>query len=148
MNLAEFTSHLQLFSAFLVALSGVFACLCAIIRPLKNWIVGIFSKEKEYRRLESAVQLLRTEFEEEVAERKLMKEAYVCLTRNALTEIWHRAEEQKFICDWDRENFERMYSAYSALGGNSYIHEAHAQILKLPAKPSKTRKTTKKKATR
>ena len=73
-----------------------------------------------------------------------MKDAYLCLTRNALTEIWHRAEEQGYICDWDRENFERMYSAYDALGGNSYIHEAHARILKLPSKPKKTRKTTKK----
>lgn len=144
MDLSQFTSYLQLFSSFLVALTGAVVAVGAIIRPVRKWIVGILSKEKEYKNLESSVNDVKQTLSTELSERKLMKEAYICLTRNALTEIWHRAEEQGYICDWDRENFDRMYAAYSALGGNSYIHEAHAQILKLPSKPKKTRKTTKK----
>jgi hypothetical protein len=144
MDLSQFTSYLQLFSSFLVALTGAVVAVGAIIRPVRKWIVGILSKEKEYKTLESSVNDVKQTLSTELSERKLMKEAYICLTRNALTEIWHRAEEQGYICDWDRENFDRMYAAYSALGGNSYIHEAHAQILKLPSKPKKTRKTTKK----
>ncbi|MBR2306070.1 MAG: hypothetical protein IKA48_02560 [Fibrobacter sp.] len=144
MDLSQFTSYLQLFSSFLVALTGAVVAVGAIIRPVRKWIVGILSKEKEYKQLESSVNDVKQTLSTELSERKLMKEAYICLTRNALTEIWHRAEEQGYICDWDRENFDRMYAAYSALGGNSYIHEAHAQILKLPSKPKKTRKTTKK----
>lgn len=144
MDLSQFTSYLQLFSSFLVALTGAVVAVGAIIRPVRKWIVGILSKEKEYKTLESSVNDVKQTLSTELSERKLMKEAYICLTRNALTEIWHRAEEHGYICDWDRENFDRMYAAYSALGGNSYIHEAHAQILKLPSKPKKTRKTTKK----
>lgn len=144
MDLSQFTSYLQLFSSFLVALTGAVVAVGAIIRPVRKWIVGILSKEKEYKQLESSVNDVKQTLSTELSERKPMKEAYICLTRNALTEIWHRAEEQGYICDWDRENFDRMYAAYSALGGNSYIHEAHAQILKLPSKPKKTRKTTKK----
>lgn len=144
MDLSQFTSYLQLFSSFLVALTGALVAVGAIIRPVRKWIVGILSKEKEYKIIESSVNDVKQTLSAEMSERKPMKEAYICLTRNALTEIWHRAEEQGYICDWDRENFDRMYAAYSALGGNSYIHEAHAQILKLPSKPKKTRKTTKK----
>ena len=145
MDLSQFTSYLQLFSSFLVALTGAVVAVGAIIRPVRKWIVGILSKEKEYKTLESSVNDVKQTLSTELSERKLMKEAYICLTRNALTEIWHRAEEQGYICDWDRENFDRMYAAYSALGGNSYIHEAHEQIMKLPSRaPKKTAKKAKK----
>jgi len=143
MDLAQFTSHIQLFSSFLVALTGAVVAAGALIRPFGNWLKGIFSKEKEYKALAKSVEVLAENQTSEIAEQKLMKEAILCMLRDALTTIWHRAQEQGYICDWDRENFERMYAAYTALGGNSYIHEAHTQIIKLPSAPRKTRTTRK-----
>ena len=43
---------------------------------------------------------------------------------------------------YDRENFEKMYKVYSDLGGNSYIHEVHDQILKMPTRAAANKRNT------
>lgn len=149
MDLATVTSQLQLLSSFLVAVTGVGvaagAILSKISKPFHGWLtkklsgVNVAHINQRLDEYKDTFELYRTQ-------QTLMKEGMLAMLRNALTDIWHRAEEAGYISDYDRENFEKMYAAYSALGGNSYIHEVHKQILKLPSKPPrKHRKTTAKK---
>lgn len=153
MDLSQITSFLQLVSSFLVAITGIVSVIIGIIRPLRKWLMKQLGNRDQVNAIENKVDHLDKLLDEDRKEQLIMKEAFVCLTRNALTEIWHKAQEDGYISDWDRENFEEMYLAYTALGGNHYIHEAHEQILKLPPRPpvkktvrrKTTRKTTKKK---
>ena len=146
MDLAEITSFLELMSSFLVAIAGVVSLIIGLTKPLRHWLMRQLGNREQVAKIESKMDQLGEMFDEDRKEQKAMKEAFVCLTRNALTEIWHKAQDDRFISDWDRENFEEMYLAYTALGGNHYIHEAHEQIMKLPSRPP--RKTaTKKKST-
>ena len=94
--------------------------------------------------IESKVENLEQLMADDKKEQELMKEAFICLTRNALTEIWHKAETDKYISDWDRDNFDAMAQAYFALGGNHYIQEVYRKIMDLPSTPP--RKKTAKKA--
>ena len=153
MDLSQFTSYIQLLSSFLVALTGLTAALCALVRPIRRWFSRMFSKMKADERLETAVEKIAARQEqigdrqEQIGDRQvLMQEAIQTITRNALTDIWHRVEPQGYICDWDRENFLKMYAAYSAIGGNSYVHSIYELISKMPSlPPKKTRATRKKK---
>ena len=147
MEFSQFISVVQLVSSCIVTASGALAIVGAFFRPVRDWVKGLFTRKKEYAALIQALTEMKDTLGCVMEEHKLMKNAYMCLTRNALTDIWHRAEDQGYIGDWDRMNFEEMNKAYTALGGNSYIHEAYAQILRLPSKPKATRKprkTTKK----
>ena len=79
MDLAELTSHIQLFSSFLVALTGAVALVIGIIKPIRNWMIDRLSNRKRSDELLSEVKEFRTElkdlsvrFDEERAEQTLL----------------------------------------------------------------------------
>lgn len=118
MELSDVTNFIQLMSGFLVSLTALVAALLGIVKPLRKWLMGHFSSGAK---IDASLTLL--------------KEAITAVTRNELTEIYDKAVERGFIGDYDRENFLKMYKVYSDLGGNSYVHEIHKQILTMPRKP-------------
>lgn len=155
MDLNSITSFIQLLSSFLVSLTALAGVVIGIIRPIRRWFVGLFrsysnkdiddkiSKIEAF--VESVKEELKTKFERDQHEQKLIKEATVASTRNFLTEIYNKAAERGYIGDWDRENFERMYKVYDEMGGNSYIHEVHDRIISMPRTPKAKRVSHKKK---
>ena len=143
MDLAQFTSYLQLISSFFVALTGLASVLCAFVAPFRRWFTRMFNKIKADERLGKAVEKMATEQEKIGSRQVLIQDAMITITRNALTDIWHRVEPQGYISDWDRENFLKMYAAYTALGGNSYVHTIYELVLKLPSVPPRAKRTKK-----
>lgn len=142
MDLSQFTSYIQLFSSFLVALTGLIAALCALIKPIRSWISGMFKRMQADEKLEQAVERI-------AAQQGLMKTGMEAFARNAILQIYHKAEEQGYLRDWDRENYMKMYAAYTALGGNSFVHSINEIIMGMPSapqhkvasKPARKRKT-------
>lgn len=123
MELNDITNFIQLLSGFFVSLTALFAAVIGMVKPLRKWLMGHFSAGTK---IDTSLTLL--------------KEAITAVTRNDLTEIYDRAIDRGFIGDYERENFLKMYKAYSDLGGNSYIHEIYQQILKMPRKPKRAKR--------
>ena len=161
MDLATVTSYIQLLSAFLVSLTAFVAALIGLIKPVRRWFVNLFraysNKETNERvdKIETNVDKISTfidtvsdklkaKFERDAAEQKLTKEAIKAMLRNQMLGSFNRSEERGYIGDWDRDNFEQLFSIYTELGGNSYMHTVHEKILRMPRVPM-TRKKTKKK---
>lgn len=161
MDLAAVTSYIQLLSAFLVSLTAFVAALIGLIKPVRRWFVNLFraysNKETNERvdKIETNVdkistfidtvgEKLKVKFERDAAEQKLTKEAIKAMLRNQMLGSFNRSEERGYIGDWDRDNFEQLFSIYTELGGNSYMHTVHEKVLRMPRVP-KTRKKTKKK---
>lgn len=161
MDLSTVTSYIQLLSAFLVSITAFVAALIGIIKPVRRWFVNLFraysNKETNERvdKIETNVdkistfidtvgEKLKVKFERDAAEQKLTKEAIKAMLRNQMLGSFNRSEERGYIGDWDRDNFEQLFSIYTELGGNSYMHTVHEKVLRMPRVP-KTRKTTKKK---
>ena len=161
MDLSTVTSYIQLLSAFLVSITAFVAALIGIIKPVRRWFVNLFraysNKETNERvdKIETNVDKISTfidtvgdklkvKFERDAAEQKLTKEAIKAMLRNQMLGSFNRSEERGYIGDWDRDNFEQLFSIYTELGGNSYMHTVHEKVLRMPRVP-KTRKKTKKK---
>jgi hypothetical protein len=161
MDLATVTSYIQLLSAFLVSLTAFVAALIGLIKPVRRWFVNLFraysNKETNERvdKIETNVakistfidtvgEKLKVKFERDAAEQKLTKEAIKAMLRNQMLGSFNRSEERGYIGDWDRDNFEQLFSIYTELGGNSYMHTVHEKVLRMPRVP-KTKKKTKKK---
>ena len=116
MELIEFvTLKLNMFSAFIVSITGLLIAIGTFIKPVRNWLSEQITNKKAI-----------------AAELDLMKEALQATLRNQLTEIYYRSIERGFIYENDRENFEHLNVAYEKLGGNSYIHSLHKLISVMP----------------
>jgi hypothetical protein len=161
MDLATVTSYIQLLSAFLVSLTAFVAALIGLIKPVRRWFVNLFraysNKETNERvdKIETNVDKISTfidnvsdklkaKFERDAAEQKLTKEAIKAMLRNQMLGSFNRSEERGYIGDWDRDNFEQLFSIYTELGGNSYMHTVHEKILRMPRVPMTRKKTRKK----
>lgn len=162
MDLSTVTSYIQLLSAFLVSITAFVAALIGIIKPVRRWFVNLFraysNKETNERvdKIETNVDKISTfidnvgdklkvKFERDAAEQKLTKEAIKAMLRNQMLGSFNRSEERGYIGDWDRDNFEQLFSIYTELGGNSYMHTVHEKVLRMPRVPKTRKKATKKK---
>jgi hypothetical protein len=152
-DLASVTEFIQLLSGFFIAITALVAAIIGIIKPIRRWFMNIVYKTDRIAKLEESVTKINTfidevkddlhdKIERDKLEQHLMKEAITAVTRNDLTAIYNRAIEKGYISDYDRENFEKMYKVYSDLGGNSYIHEVHDQILKMPTRAAANKRNT------
>lgn len=157
MDLASITSFIQLLSGFLIAITALVAAVVGVVRPMRKWFMNIVYKTDRIAKLEESVakinkftdeysEKLQVKFERDKNVQDVLKEAITAVTRNDITAIYNKAVEQGYIGDYDRENLEKMYIAYTDLGGNSYVHVIHDQMLKMPRTPlKKTRKKSTKK---
>ena len=157
MDLASITSFIQLLSGFLIAITALVAAVVGVVRPMRKWFMNIVYKTDRIAKLEESVakinkftdeysEKLQVKFERDKNVQDVLKEAITAVTRNDITAIYNKAVEQGYIGDYDRENLEKMYIAYTDLGGNSYVHVIHDQMLKMPrTPPKKTRKKSTKK---
>lgn len=159
MDLSNLSENIQLYSGFIIALSSFVATLVGVVRPLRKWFFEKCTNKNEMNRRITKIEDdigninqfitelkedLYSKFENDRIEQRIMKEATIASTRNDLTSIYNNAIEKGYISDYDRENFEKMYKVYSDLGGNSYIHEIHDQILKMPNKVAANKHTRRK----
>ena len=157
MEWSTLTENLQIYSGFIIALGSFVATLVGFIRPMRKWFVDNFTNKNEVGQRISKIETdlahvtefitglkddLYSKFETDRNEQRIMKEATIASTRNDLTAIYNQAIEKGYIGDYDRENFEKMYKVYSDLGGNSYIHELHKQILTMPSKTAANKRHT------
>ena len=146
MDLSEFTSHIQLFSSFLVALTGAIAVIAGIIRPIRNWVLDRIGNRKHGEEMQKAIvtmgksiEDLNVKFDEERAEQALMKNANIATLRNDLTELYYKVEAQGYIGEYDLKNWISMFDVYTSLGGNHYIAELNDRIHDMPGKPRRKR---------
>ena len=63
-----------------------------------------------------------------VAIRKL-KEGMKCQLRSDMLTIYYHNHEGKQIRQYELENFVKLYEAYKALGGNSFIDKIYEEVM-------------------
>ena len=51
-----------------------------------------------------------------------------CLLRSKMLEIYYRNEKSKTIRQYEKENFVRLYDAYKALKGNSFVDDIYKEV--------------------
>lgn len=51
-----------------------------------------------------------------------------CQLRTEMLRTYYRHKDEKCIRQYEMENFEHNYAAYTALGGNSFIGKVHEEV--------------------
>lgn len=83
------------------AISVIVALLVLLIKPLREKALGI----------------------------KQMKEGQKCLLRSDMLRTYYRHKESCEIRQYEYENFLTTYTAYKALGGNSFIERIYEEVI-------------------
>ena len=55
-------------------------------------------------------------------------EGVKCLLRSDMLHIYYRHKDTETIRQYEYENFEMLYKAYKALGGNSFIDKIYKEV--------------------
>lgn len=81
-------------------IAGLAATLIVIIKPLRNKVLGI---EK-------------------------IHDGQKCLLRSEILAIYYKHRDTRVIRQYEYENFLYLYSAYKALGGNSFVDKIKKEV--------------------
>lgn len=82
------------------AITGIAACVCLIIKPVRDKILGLND----------------------------VREGTKCLLRSELLHTYYKHIEEKTIRQYEYENFIFCYKAYKALGGNSFVDKIYGEV--------------------
>lgn len=82
------------------AITGIAACICLLVKPLRNRILGLND----------------------------VREGQRCLLRSDILNVYYKYREQKTIRQYEYENVVLLYKAYKALGGNTFVDHIYNEI--------------------
>ena len=80
--------------------------------------------------LVAALSVLIKPIRERLFQSKRSIEGEKCLLRSEMLRIYYKNLNSKVIHQFEMENFLKLYDAYKALGGNSFIEEVHEEVSK------------------
>lgn len=157
-TLTTLTQIFEMLAAAIAALGTVIAALSVLFKPLREWFTKRFNLrgelEAQIKGIDTKVEERFTKFDEQMAkltelveashresidqnaaqnkDMELIKNATLASTRNTLTYLSRKAREKGSVTSNDRENYDKMYQAYTELGGNSYVHRLYDEYMQMP----------------
>lgn len=82
------------------AITGIAACVCLLVKPVRNKVLGLND----------------------------VREGQRCLLRSEILHTYYKHREQKVIRQYEYENVVFVYKAYKALGGNTFVDHIYNEI--------------------
>ena len=80
--------------------------------------------------LVAALSILIKPIRERLFKNSRSIEGQKCLLRSEMLRIYYKNLDSRVIHQFEMENFLKLYDAYKALGGNSFIEEVHEEVSK------------------
>ena len=81
-------------------ISAVFALCLMLLKPFRKWAFGL----------------------------RQIEEGHKCLLRSDMLRTYYKHRDEQKIRQYELENFLTTYSAYRALGGNSFIEHIYNEV--------------------
>lgn len=82
------------------AVTGIAACICLLVKPVRNRVLGLND----------------------------VREGQRCLLRSEILHTYYKYREAKTIRQYEYENVVYLYKAYKALGGNTFVDHIYNEI--------------------
>jgi len=82
------------------AVTGIAACICLLVKPVRNKVLGLND----------------------------VREGQRCLLRSEILHTYYKHRERKVIRQYEYENVVFVYKAYKALGGNTFVDHIYNEI--------------------
>lgn len=64
-----------------------------------------------------------------LVELRKAKAGDMCVLRQLMLDIYYRYKDTQLIPQYEAQNFIKMYEAYKARGGNSFMDEVYAHVV-------------------
>lgn len=88
------------FIQLISSIAGLVVTLIAIVKPLRNKVLGIGE----------------------------IQEGQKCLLRSEMLAIYYKHRDTHIVRQYEYENFLYLYAAYKALGGNSFVDKIKKEV--------------------
>jgi len=82
------------------AITGIAACICLLVKPLRDKLLGMND----------------------------VRDGQRCLLRSDILNVYYKYREEKKIRQYEYENVVLLYKAYKALGGNTFVDHIYNEI--------------------
>ena len=132
---------LQTVASWCGSISTIVALFVLIIKPLRNkfvsWISKTSDKDGINEKIDNLTQLVEKQVEQNDTmsdEMKKQSNALQAGLRNSILVIYNSRMKSGYITLYEKENLAKLYSNYTSLGGNSFIHNCVDELNELPVR--------------
>ena len=108
------------------------AFIAALAGSLSTFLITL---PKQRKQAKQQAEKLQKEQECNLNKRlELTEQAMIALLASKIQEEYIKicSTKRKFARPYEKSNVSKLFTAYQALGGNSYIHELYTQIMNKP----------------
>lgn len=123
------------------SISTVIALIVLIVKPLRNKFISWVSKTSDRDNINQKIDNLTILLEKQISQGEVMNEemkkqslALQATLRNSILDIYNARIKVGYMTLYEKDNLAKLYSNYTSLGGNSFVHDCVDQLNDLPIK--------------
>lgn len=103
---------------------GIFEVIVMVIE-----FVGVGTVIAVLKDAKNARKERRADVERQAQELELIKDGQRCQLRSQILSIYYHSRDAKIVRQYELENAIKLYNAYKALGGNSFVDKIYKELM-------------------
>ena len=121
----ELVTQLGGYAGAIVTIVGL---IVMVFKPIRNKFVEFVTKISGKDKTAEQLDKILTSVNDLTAQNQIQSEALVSVIRNTIMHLYYKYRNADTISAYERENIEKLFAAYQALGGNSFVAECVEEI--------------------
>lgn len=133
--------YINTIASYCGSISAIIALVVIIIKPIRTkfieWISKTSNKEEFNSKIDILTELVQKQIEQNDEiniELKKQSMALQASLRNSILVIYNTRTKLGYITMYEKENLAKLYENYTALQGNSFVHNCVDELNSLPVK--------------
>lgn len=133
--------YLTAIAGYCGSITGIITLIVLIVKPIRNkfvnWIAKTSDKDGINEKIDNLTQLVEKQVKQNDAMNEELKKQSLALQanlRNSILVIYNSRMKAGYITLYEKENLAKLYSNYTSLGGNSFVHNCYDELNELPVK--------------
>ena len=124
----------QIAGSYAGAIVGIIGLVVMIVKPIRQAFVKFITKTTNSDDTAQKLTQILENVNKLTTQNSMQSEALLCVIRNTIVHLYYQYKPIGEISAYERENIEKLYHTYTALGGNSFVSNCVEEIRKMPTK--------------
>ena len=125
---------IQSVGAYAGAIVTIIGLVVMIIKPVRKHFVDFIVKTTNSDDTAQTLTQILDSVNKLSTQNTLQSEALLCVIRNTIVHLYYQYKPIGEISAYEKENIEKLYKTYTALGGNSFVTNCVEEMRKMPTK--------------
>lgn len=125
---------IQSVGAYAGAIVTIIGLVVMIIKPVRKYFVDFIVKTTNSDDTAQTLTQILDSVNKLSTQNTLQSEALLCVIRNTIVHLYYQYKPIGEISAYEKENIEKLYKTYTALGGNSFVTNCVEEMRKMPTK--------------